>query len=269
MFTSTGQAQSARHRIQSIPDLEEGLPSLQKQYSVFFRSEKRIIYPTLLKAMQNTLEFLEGLKDNNSKDWFLDHMNEFELARTEVSDLAYLILQQLALFDLQLDEEIEVARFISSLVIIKPKKTGPYHTHFGISISPLANDGNEPAYYIHIDPQQSYISIRYDPDVFGIQVIRSFITKNAYLLDEILLDTFSAGFVLNESSALKVMPKGYQPGIPAERYIKLTSYEIICPIDLLKDKEELLLDIRYTFSAALPLVNYLRKGLGLPYTENS
>jgi len=213
--------------------------------------------------MQKTLDYLRELKINNSKDWFLDHMNEYEEVRTELNDLAFLVLEQLALFDPLLNDEVDVSRFISNLVIIKPKKSGPYHTHFVISISPLANDGNEPLYDIHIDPEQSYISIKYDPDIFGIQVMRNFITKNADQFREILEDTFSDGFELNESSALSSLPKGYQPGVPGEQFIKLQRYEIRCAVDLLKDQQELLKDITASFRAVLPLMNFMRKGLGL------
>lgn len=213
--------------------------------------------------MQKTLDYLRELKINNSKDWFLDHMKEYEEVRTELNDLAFLVLEQLALFDPLLNDEVDVSRFISNLVIIKPKKSGPYHTHFSISISPLANDGNEPLYDIHIDPEQSYISIKYDPDIFGIQVMRNFITKNADQFRELLEDTFSDGFELNESSVLSALPKGYQPGVPAEQFIKLQRYEIRCPVDLLKDQQELLKDITASFRAVLPLLNFMRRGLGL------
>jgi len=213
--------------------------------------------------MQKTLDYLRELKINNSKDWFLDHMNEYEEARTELNDLAFLVLEQLALFDPLLNDEVDVSRFISNLVIIKPKKSGPYHTHFAISISPLANDGNEPLYDIHIDPEQSYISIKYDPDIFGIQVMRNFITKNADQFREILEDTFSDGFELNESSVLSALPKGYQPGVPGEQFIKLQRYEIRCPVDLLKDQGAVVRDITASFRAVLPMLNFMRRGLGL------
>ena len=213
--------------------------------------------------MQKTLDYLRELKINNSKDWFLDHMKEYEEVRTELNDLAFLVLEQLALFDPLLNDEVDVSRFISNLVIIKPKKSDPYHTHFSISISPLANDGNEPLYDIHIDPEQSYISIKYDPDIFGIQVMRNFITKNADQFRELLEDTFSDGFELNESSVLSALPKGYQPGVPAEQFIKLQRYEIRCLVDLLKEQQELLKDITASFRAVLPLLNFMRRGLGL------
>lgn len=73
--------------------------------------------------MERTLKFLTELKENNNQGWLMDHIGAYEQAKTEVSELAYLILDQLSLLDLALDREIDVNRFISTLIIIKPKKS--------------------------------------------------------------------------------------------------------------------------------------------------
>ncbi|WP_316807025.1 DUF2461 family protein [Pedobacter agri] len=212
--------------------------------------------------MDKTLKFLTELKDNNDPGWFLDHIGAYEQAKTEVSDLTYLILEQLSLLDSALDSEIDVNRFISTLVVIKPKKKPPYHTFFNLSISPLLNGGNEPVYRLHINPEGSYISVLFEPDVFGLQVIRSFIIKNFDLLQKALTEAYSAGFMLNDVQA-GVLPKGYQTGVIGENYIKLPFYELRCPVDLYKKKSHLIADILTSFELAIPFVEFFRKGLGL------
>ncbi|AZI25987.1 DUF2461 family protein [Pedobacter sp. G11] len=212
--------------------------------------------------MERTLKFLTALKENNNQGWLMDHIGAYEQAKTEVSELAYLILDQLSLLDLALDCEIDVNRFISTLIIIKPKKKLPYHTLFNISISPLLNGGNEPVYRLHINPEGSYMSVLFEPDVFGLQVIRSFIVKNIDLLEKALTEVYSAGFVLNDAQA-GALPKGYQTGVIGENYIKLPFYELRCPLDLCKERSLLIADILTSFSLAIPFVEFFRKGLGL------
>ncbi|MDY0904818.1 DUF2461 family protein [Pedobacter sp. CFBP9032] len=213
--------------------------------------------------MEKTLEFLLNLKSNNNQTWFMDHIGEYERAKTEIGDLAYLLLEQLSPIDTRLNDEIEVERFISNLINFKPKKAITYNAFFEISISPLANDGNEPVYLVHIEPGLNYISVKYDPDIFGLQVMRSYISKHADEFDRILKDTYSSGFTLVQSSSLSALPKGYPVGIPGEAYIKLQQYELKSPIELLKTKDELIRDITLSFSTVLPIIQFLRNGLGL------
>ena len=213
--------------------------------------------------MRHTLEFLTNLASNNDQSWFLDHIGDYEQARTEVSDLAFSVFEQLLSLDPLLNDEVDPARFIGTLVVIKPKKSAPYLTHFAISISPVANQGNEPVYYLHIDPNGSYLSIKYVPDVFGLQVMRNFITKNLHRFEEVLSAAFSAGFALNEQGALTSLPKGYAEGAAGERYLKLKQYEVSSPIDWNKSNDELMKDIVVSFDAAMPVLSFLREGLGL------
>ncbi|MFW0717571.1 DUF2461 family protein [Pedobacter sp. N23S346] len=138
-----------------------------------------------------------------------------------------------------------------------------YNAFFEIAISPLANDGNEPAYLVHIEPNLNYISVKYDPDIFGLQVMRSYLSRHTEEFDLILQDMYSSGFSLEQSSSLTSLPKGYPIGIPGEAYIKLQRYELKSPIDMLKTKDELMQDILISFSAALPFIQFLRSGLGL------
>ena len=213
-------------------------------------------------TMEHTLKFLTNLTQNNDQGWFLDHLGEYEQARTQVTDFAYLVFQQLLFLDTQLDEDVDVGRFISNLVIEKPKKGVPYRTYFSVTMSPLANEGNEPQYHIHIDPLGSFLSMRYDPDVFGLQVIRNFIFKNLNEFHLILDDAFSSGFALNQVGALTAVPKGYLAGTAAEPYLKLRRFELISPLDWSKSPEELLTDIVMSFRQGIPFLQFLRRGLG-------
>lgn len=215
--------------------------------------------------MRKTLEFLQSLQENNNASWFLDHIGDYERAKAELDDLAYALVTKLTDFDDMISSDIDSARFISSLTIPKPRKKQIYYSHFEIAISPLSNGGNEPLYLVHFDPDGSYFSIRYDPDVFGIQVMRSYLTKNLTELESILAQLGKlTAFELNTDSAKGPLPKGYQPGVPGERFLKLTSYEIRWPLPDLNLKIPKLAEaISAEFQKAYPFILFLRKGLGL------
>jgi uncharacterized protein (DUF2461 family) len=214
--------------------------------------------------MKKTLKFLADLKANSNQAWFLDNIGDYEQIRSEIEDLTYVILTELSISDTKLNPEIDVTRFVSTLVIVRPKKPVAYFDFFDVEISPVSNDGNEPAYVLHIEPnEKSYISIKYEPDVFGLQVMRNYISKNAVTFDNLVQDCFSSGYVLEESSMLPSLPKGYPIGTPGESFIRLRKYELRSPIDILKKRDELTKDILVTFNAALPFIQFLRNGLGL------
>lgn len=214
--------------------------------------------------MEKTLNFLADLKSNNEQAWFVDHLAEYEGSKSELNEFTYLLLNQLSLIDDKLDPEKEIEKFITTIFNKRPKKEITYFGFFDVSISPLDNDGNEPVYLVHIEPNhQSYISIKYVPDVFGLQVMRNYISKNIFLFENVLQEAYASGFVLEESTMLPTLPKGYPIGTQGEAYIRLKEYEVRSPIDLLKDKNELLKDLHLTFEAGLPLIQFLRKGLGL------
>lgn len=214
--------------------------------------------------MEKTLKFLADLKSNNEQAWFVDHLGDYEGSKSELNEFAYVLLNQLSLIDDKLDPEKEIEKFISTIFNIRPKKAITYFGFFDVSISPLDNDGNEPVYLVHIEPEQkSYISIKYVPDVFGLQVMRNYISKNISQFENVLEEAYASGFALEETSMLPTLPKGYPIGIKGETYIRLKEYELKSPIDLFKNKNELLKDMVLTFEAGLPLIQFLRKGLGL------
>jgi hypothetical protein len=67
--------------------------------------------------MEKTLKFLAELNNNKNQSWLSDHSREFESARAEMWDFAYLLLTQLSIDDAKLNTEIDVARFISNMFI--------------------------------------------------------------------------------------------------------------------------------------------------------
>jgi len=218
--------------------------------------------------MKQTLEFLNGLKSYNTVNWVQDNSNQYEDARAEVLELAREVILSLSTFDESLDPDKNPALFLNQILrdTRKSKNKDPYLTYFTLRISPLGNNGNEPIYHIHIEPGASFISIAYwEPDIFGLQVMRNYITKNLNEFENIIENAvFKKLFLLENSKSMQTLPKGYHPGAPAEKYIKLKSYEFSMPISdqELIDKN-IVSSIQASFESGYPLIRFFRKGLGL------
>lgn len=218
--------------------------------------------------MKKTLAFLTGLKNNNTVNWVQDNSNEYEEARSEVLDMTGELLLSLSTFDKSLDPELNPAIFLNQILrdTRKSKNKDPYLSYFAIRLSPTQNEGNEPIYHIHIEPGASFISIAYwEPDIFGLQVMRNYITKNLDEFERILNKTaFKKLYTLESSKSLPALPKGYLPGVPAEKYIKLKSYEFVMPIsDKALTSGKLAELLQPSFEAGYPLIRFFRTGLGL------
>jgi len=218
--------------------------------------------------MKKTLAFLTGLKQNNTISWVQDNSNEYEDARAEVLELIGEVLWSLSSFDKSLDPEINTSFFLNQILrdTRKSKNKDPYLSYFEIRISPRENEGNEPAYQIHIEPGASFISTSYtDPDIFGLQVIRNYITKNFAELEGILDHVkFKNLFTPDLSKSLPALPKGYLPGAAAEKYMKLKSYEFVMPLsDQVLLSGKLVSQLQTAFKAGYPLIKFFRRGLGL------
>jgi len=218
--------------------------------------------------MKKTLRFLTKLKDNNNTSWMLDNINDYEEAKSEMLELAENITPLLTKFDKGLNDDVNPVQFLTRMTrdVKKSKNKDPYRCYFGLWITPLVNEGNEPAYYIHIEPGASYLCAAYwSPDIFGLQVMRSYINKNLEAFEAILnKKSFSSKFTLQSTKILKELPKGYEAGIDAEHYLKLKSYEAIMIID---DKTLISNDFasiaETSFKDAYPLITFFRKALRL------
>ncbi|RYZ16639.1 MAG: DUF2461 family protein [Sphingobacteriales bacterium] len=103
----------------------------------------------------------------------------------------------------------------------------------------------------------------YQPDVFGLQVLRSHIAKNLDSFQAIIDSLQADGFYLEQQHRLASLPKGYPENSPAAAFIKLQCYQFSSPLDLSSDRGTILSNIITSFKAGYPMVQFLRRGLGL------
>ncbi len=109
------------------------------------------------------------------------------------------------------------------------KNKDPYKTNFGIWFSAYSKGGDEPGYYLHLQPGNCFIAGGYwMPDATHLKLIRQEIDYNSSdFLNMLQEKKFAANFQLSTENTLKKAPKGYDPDDPNIAYLKLKSFEVV------------------------------------------
>ena len=99
------------------------------------------------------LDFLTGLRQNNSREWFETHRDAYGQARATASDFAEGLRQRLQVHD-RIDR-VKMFRIYRDLRFSNDKT--PYKPHFAISFSREGAD-RRGGYYLRIRPGESFIA---------------------------------------------------------------------------------------------------------------
>lgn len=162
--------------------------------------------------MQAVLQFLSGLKENNSKEWFNDHRKEYEEAKEQMLFLTDILIQEIRRFD----EDIPALSAKDCLFRIFrdvrfSKDKSPYKTNMGSFIAPGGRKSDFGGYYIHLEPGSSFVGGGIwcpEPDV--LRAIRLEIYESPDSFKEVLYDDdFKQYFTDIMGEKLKTAPKGF------------------------------------------------------------
>lgn len=217
---------------------------------------------------KETLQFLEDLKANNNRDWFLANKKRYDIVKKEYHQLIGDLLEAMKPLDPSLEMlEIKNCTFRINRDIRFSKDKSPYKSHLGIWMNTNPSGANAPGYYIHIEKGASFIAGGfYSPEAPDLKKIRKEIEFFHDDLQEIVNEpNFKKQFGdLNrsESNSLKTAPKGFEKDHPAIEFLKLKSFtvsqklkdaELMHP-DFVKKSAEKLIVIK-------PLLEFLNRGL--------
>jgi uncharacterized protein (TIGR02453 family) len=110
------------------------------------------------KISPDTLPFLTALKQNNNREWFQEHKQEYVKIRKNFEEFAGSLLENLKSFDVSL-QSIEIKQCLFRIyrdVRFSPNKE-PYKTHFGVYFAKNGGKNSDLAgYYFHLDPDESF-----------------------------------------------------------------------------------------------------------------
>lgn len=215
---------------------------------------------------KETLNFIGDVAENNNREWFATNKEVYEAAKADVLNLVAAIIPELAKVDPLLSAEADPKKSLLRIYrdVRFSKNKDPYKNNFGIWFSAKSKGGNEPGYYLHIQPGKGFLAGGYwMPDAPHLKLIRQEIDYNIGDFKEIISDTdFKKNFKLGFDNSLKNAPKGYDPADPNIEFLKLKSFEAITKID---DEEflkpNLVNKLISSFKTVQPLVAFLRNAI--------
>lgn len=212
---------------------------------------------------KTTLEFLNGLKHNNSREWFLKNQADYKEAKNNFESFVQDIINELTGFDPIL-KGLEVKNCVYRInrdIRFSNDKT-LYKSHMGAFIvrGGKKNGDKFAGYYFHIEPGQSITAGgAYMPPSPWLSAIRENIDEEPDKFLKIISEkSFIKYFGELEGEKLKSAPKGYKADHPLIDYLKFKSYLVT---NSATDKE--VLDKGYinhvieVFKAMKPLNDFL------------
>lgn len=217
---------------------------------------------------KKSIQFLDDLKANNNREWFLANKKRYEEYKLDYHQLIGAFLEVMKPKDASLEMlEIKNCTFRINRDIRFSKDKSPYKSHMGIWMNTNSSGINAPGYYIHIEKEKSFVAGGlYSPEASDLKKIRKEIAFFYEDLEEIVTDAtfkkFYTGLDRNETNALKNAPKDFEKDHPAIEFLKLKSFTVSTKID---DSE--LIDKNFVATTAeklialKPLIDFLNRGL--------
>jgi uncharacterized protein (TIGR02453 family) len=185
----------------------------------------------MAKITQSTLDFLNELKENNSREWFNANKNLFEKAKKEIEDFVDALIPMIARVDPSIGHHTAkecVFRIYRDVRFSNDKS--PYKTHFGAYISAATSKSDihsYAGYYFHIEPsgESMLAGGAYMPQGPWLKGIRKEISYNSEEFKRILNNkSFRQIFGELEGEKLKKTPRDYPADHPEIELLKLKSF---------------------------------------------
>ncbi|MFH6971980.1 DUF2461 domain-containing protein [Flavobacterium petrolei] len=217
---------------------------------------------------KDTLQFLDDLKANNNRDWFLENKKRYEAFKKDYQQLVADLLDAMKPLDPSLEMlEVKNCTFRINRDIRFSKDKTPYKSHLGIWLSSGAKGLNRSGYYIHLEKGASFIAGGlYCPESEDLKKMRKEIAFFYEDLEAILAEKdFKSEFEdfdRNEKDTLKNPPRGYDKEHPAIELLKLKSFEASQKIDFsAASKKDFVAVMSQKLIALKPLNDYINRAL--------
>lgn len=177
----------------------------------------------------STFEFLKALRENNNREWFNAHKDNYEQAKGNVEAFIQELINKLSAFDPHINNSIKAKQCLFRIYrdVRFSKDKSPYKTWFAAGISLDGRKLEGPEYYVHIGPDSSFVAVGYwRPKKEHLDSIRQEIDYNLAAFEETLHLGNWTGEDLSQEDKLVRPPSGYTEGNDAIEYLKLKSFII-------------------------------------------
>lgn len=181
---------------------------------------------------KSTLDYLNKIKLNNNRDWFIGNRTAYLEARENFESFVQRLIDQIIEFEpimKGLEVKSCVYRFNRDIRFSNDKS--PYKTHFGAFIvrGGKQNGDKYAGYYFHIEPGASIIAGgAYMPPAPWLSAIREKIDEEPDRIIKIINSKeFVKVFGEITGEKLKKAPKGFPPDHPNVDLLKFKSYLVV------------------------------------------
>ena len=211
----------------------------------------------------STLQFLKNLKKNNNKAWFDSNRKMYEAAKADFLLLAESVIAATAKFDASIGNlKPKDCTFRINRDVRFSKDKSPYKSNMGAAFSPGGKKVNDPGYYFHCEPGQSFAGGGlYMPMPPELAKIRQEIDYNFDEWKKITGNkTFKKYFTkgVEGVDVLSRPPKGYTEDNAAIHFLKMKSFIASRPFtDAELVDKNLVKEIAKTFEAMKPMIDFL------------
>lgn len=212
--------------------------------------------------IQKILDFLKALAENNNREWFAAHRNDY----LEAKDTFEHLVEKLIPIVLEIDPSVghleikDCTYRIYRDIRFSPDKR-PYKTHMGAYINRRGKKSPYAGYYIHLDPTHGSLwgGGLYCPDSDTLRAVRMDIYDNIDEFLDLNNSLEKSGFVLSREDSLKKIPAGFPRDFPHGEFLKMKHYDMYRPItdDVLYDENRLIEETRRAFAAMMPMNRFL------------
>ena len=207
-------------------------------------------------------DFLQNIEENNNKEWFLNHKNDYNKAFTNVERFINELIKEIAKFDATVSDQTAskcIYRIYRDLRFSPDKR--PYKIHFGAYVAMGGKNANTAGYYVHIQKNMSMLAAGlWCPVPNMLKKRREEIYYNPEELHNILHEKqFAAHWGgLDDSNSLKRVPLPYPKDF---EYASLLKYKSFCTMKAYSDKKvcgaNFLQECAENFKSSVSLVNYM------------
>lgn len=216
---------------------------------------------------QLILNYLNELSENNNREWYHIHKEEYKQANAEFEAL----LQQLILEIGKTDKSIlhNIPKDLTFKLVRDTRFShdkSPYNPAFRAHISAMGKLPVPVGYYLMIKPgNQSFLGGGLFADMFkdATTMVRNYIVENPDEWNEIIHGAEFEKFFTVQGTALKNVPAGYDKAHPQAEFLKYKSWYLEYPVEdkSLLDMEAFLPHMVKVFEAMKPFNDYLNKAL--------
>lgn len=216
---------------------------------------------------QKILNYLKNLSENNNREWYHAHKQEYKEANREFETLIQELIAGIGAFDtsvLHNDPKDLTFKLVRDTRFSRDKS--PYNPAFRAHISARGKLPVPVGYYLMLRPGNgSFLGGGLFADMFkdATSMVRNFIAENGREWEEILQAPDFQNVFTVQGTALKNVPAGFDKEHPQASYLKFKSWYLEYPVsdhDVMEG-EEFVRQAARIFEIMKPFNDYLNRAL--------